>query len=398
MRLALSAALFVAAAVGIALYLIQLASTWRHLRAARRFAIDKNRLPGVSILKPLCGLDDDLAANLERFATLSYPRYELLLGVRSTADSAWPLAVAAARRHPGRVRVVVQRGEPGLNPKVNQLITLAAAARHELVVVSDSNVRVPDGYLEEIAAHLAAPDVGLVTHAVVGVGERRLGSLLDNLHMGSSVGPGMIGAKRVARRDLVVGKSMALRVSDLARLGGFAAVKDVLAEDFVMGRLVARALGKRVVVAHRPVYNVSRERAVRDFLHRYRRWAVIHRKAIGGPLYLAQLALNPTVVALGAAATRPTAGALALAGALATTKALYDLAAVRTLRAEALPARALVAAPLKDLVLGWAWLHGLVSSTVVWRDSRLRVLPGTRLDAPPPAAPPPAAALDAEGA
>jgi len=396
MRLALSAALFVAAAVGVGLYLVQLVSTWRHLRAARRFALDINIAPGISILKPLCGLDDELAENLERFATLPYPRYELLLGVRSIDDAAWPVAIAAARRHPRRVRVVVQRGEPGLNPKVNQLITLADAAQYDLVVVSDSNVRVPDGYLEEIAAHFVAPDVGLVTHAVVGVGERRLGSLLDNLHMGSSVGPGMIGSKRVARRDLVVGKSMALRRRDLARLGGFAAVKDVLAEDFVMGQLVPRALRKRVVVAHRPVYNVSRERAVRDFLHRYRRWAVIHRKAIGGPLYLAQLALNPTVVALGAAATRPTVGALALAGAVAATKALYDVAAVRTLRREALPARALVAAPLKDLVLGWAWLHGLVSSTVVWRKNRLRVLAGTRLEAPPPGRPA-APLLDAEG-
>src|SRR5205823_5228095 len=154
------------------------------------------------------GLDDELAVNLERFATLRYPNYELLLGVRDARDPAWPLAAAAARRFPARVRVVLQRGEPGLNPKVNQLCTLAAAARHDLLVVSDSNVRVGDDYLWEIAALLDDAAVGLVTHPVVGVGEARLGSLMDNLHLAGSVGAGMIGAKNVAKKDIVVGKSM----------------------------------------------------------------------------------------------------------------------------------------------------------------------------------------------
>src|SRR5439155_12021378 len=121
---------------------------------------------GISILKPLCGLDDDLVANLESFVAIDYAPYEVLLGVRDRHDAAYPIALALARRFPRRVRVVLQRGAPGLNPKVNQLATLARAARYEIVVVSDSNVRVPDGYLDEIAAHLEDPRVGLVTHPI----------------------------------------------------------------------------------------------------------------------------------------------------------------------------------------------------------------------------------------
>jgi ceramide glucosyltransferase len=371
----MSVILFCAAAIGLVLYFIQLASTARHLRqpiAAPPTA------PAISILKPLCGIDDELAENLEHFAQLPYPRYELLLGVKSRDDLAYPVAVAAARRWPRRVRVILQRSEPGANPKVNQLCTLAAAARHDILVVSDSNVRVDGGYLWEIASALSDGAVGLVTHPVVGVGEARLGSLLDNLHLASSVGAGMVGAHRVARKDIVVGKSMALRRHDLDALGGFESLADVLAEDYVMGKRVGNELGKRVAMAHRPVANVSVDRGVRDFFARYRRWSVIHRQAIGGWVYAGQLLLNPVAVATLAFFAAPGRGAAEALGTVVALKAGYDVAALRLLRGRA-PLSALFASPLKDAILAAAWLHGLYSRTVVWRGNRLRVLPGTRL-------------------
>jgi ceramide glucosyltransferase len=373
----ISGALLGGAAIGLTLYLLQLIAVRRHLREG---APRPARRPPISILKPLCGSDDDLAQNLERFATLDYPSYELLLGVRSTQDSAWPIACAAALRRPHRVRVVVQRGEPGMNPKINQLITLARTARHEILVVSDSNVSVHADYLDEIAAQLANPEVGLVTHAVVGVGERRLGALLDNLHLGASVGAGMIGAKRVARKDLVVGKSMAMRRSDLRALGGFEAVRDVLAEDYVIGKQISQRLGKRVVMAHRPVCNVSRDRSVRDFLARYRRWGVLHRKAIGPWVYTSGLLMHPTLLALAGFAAQP--GTLTLEALIACTlaKAVYDDAALRALRGGRPSLRALMVSPFKDLLLATTWLHGLVRSTVEWRGNRLRVMEGTFID------------------
>lgn len=379
----LSGSLLGGAAVGLTLYLLQLIALRRHLR--ERTARPLGR-PGISILKPLCGIDDDLAANLERFATLPYPRYELLLGVRSTADAAYPAACAAASRWPHRVRVVLQRGEAGMNPKVNQLVTLAAAARHELLVVSDSNVSVEAEYLDEIAAELADPRVGLVTHAVVGVGERRLGALLDNLHLAASIGAGMIGAQRVARKDLVVGKSMAMRRADLRALGGFEAVRNVLAEDYVIGKQVSALLRKRVVMAHRPVQNVSRDRTVGDFLARYRRWGVLHRKAIGPWVYTSGLLMHPLLLALAGFAAQPgtVTGQALLACVLA--KAAYDDAALRALRGGRVSLRAVLASPLKDLLLASTWVHGLLRSTVDWRGNRLRVLAGTVIEQPGAAA------------
>lgn len=375
-----SHALFAAALLGLALATGQAVAVLRHRRPR---PVQLRATPGVSILKPLCGHDDDLATHLELFATgLDSPDDELLLGVRSSRDGAFPVAREAARRWPGRVRVLLQRGEPGLNPKVNQLLTLAAAARHDLFVISDSNVQVGPGYLREIVAHLASPDVGLVTNPTVGVGENSLGALLDNLHMTAGIGAGMIAAKLLAGEALVVGKSMALRRADVEALGGFAAVKDVLAEDFVLGRLVPRLLGKRVVMASCPVFNVTRERTVVAFVQRFERWSVMQRQAVGTPVYLAQLLLQPTALALAGFLVSPGASTALAWASCAAWKSACDALAVARLRPGRFPAAALAAAPLKDLLVAFAWAQGLVNDTVTWRGHRLRVLAGTRLERP----------------
>jgi ceramide glucosyltransferase len=377
--------LLVAALLGTAMLLVQLAALRRHLAAP---APDPRGRPGISVLKPLCGLDDELPGNLESFADLDWPEYEVLLGVKSALDPAWAVARSVAERRPDRFRLVIQRGEPGLNPKVNQLTTLARSARHGILVVSDSNVRVEKGYLAEIAALLEDPQVGLVTHAIAGVGERRLGSLLDALHLAGSIAPGVVAAKCVVGRDIVVGKSMALRRRDLRALGGFEAVKDVLAEDYVLGRLVSRVLGKRVAVGHRPIQNVSVSRGLGDFAGRYGRWAVIQRAATGRLVHLGQVLLNPVLLGAAAVAADARPGTLLAFGGLCAVKAGIDGACGRALRPGGFPARHLLLVPAKDLLFGWAWARGLLTSDVLWRGNRIRVLPGTRIDPGPGRAPP----------
>ncbi len=375
-----SLVLFGCAGFGLLLYAIQLAAVVGHRRG--RYRLPAHR-PGITILKPLCGLDDDLAENLECFVALPYDRFEILLGVRDRNDAAYPTAALFAKRHPGRVRLVLQDGTPGLNPKVAQLIGLARAARYDILVVSDSNVRVAGDYLLEIAAHFEDRRVGLVTHPVVGVDEARFGSLMDNLHLASAIGAGMIGAKRVVGQDVVVGKSMAFRRADLDALGGFTIVADVLAEDFVLGRMVGRRLGKRVVVAGTPVYNVSRRRDAREFYRRYARWSVIHRQAIGASMYAGQSLLNPTLFAALALIVCPSRTSLYGFGLVVTLKLAYDAAALHFMRGGRVPLATVVASPAKDALLAMAWASGLVRRHVDWRGNSLRVLPGTRLQAPP---------------
>lgn len=372
--------LFLSAAVGLVALGAQVVSLRRHLSAEPPVS---RAMPPISILKPLCGLDDGLAESLASFAALEYDSYEVLLGVRSRRDPAWALAREAARRWPERFRVVVQRGEPGQNPKVNQLVTLSRTARHDVLVVSDSNVRVGGDYLRQIAGELEDPAVGLVTHPIAGVGEERLGSLLDNLHLAGWVAPGVVAAKRLAGRDVVVGKSMAFRRADLDALGGFEAVKDVLAEDFVLGLMVRDVLGKRVALASRPVLNFSARKSVAEFASRYRRWAVLQRQSVGGAAYGGLVLLNPVLLAVAALSVAPGAGALGGVAMTCAAKIGLDAAAASALRPGGFRVAQLAAVPLKDLVFGAAWLYGLLRDDVIWRGNRIRVGRGTRIEPAP---------------
>jgi ceramide glucosyltransferase len=373
---ALSLLLLACSAIGVALLGVQIGAAIRHLRTPPP---QPSRTPPMSILKPLCGVDDRLQENLESFAALGYPSYEVLLGVEHRDDPAYAIACAMAARFPGRMRVVVQHGAPGLNPKVNQLITLARHARYALIVISDSNVAAPPGYLHEIAAHFEDGEVGLVTHPIAGIGECSWGSLLDNVHLSVGIAPGMIAANCIAGEALVVGKSMALRRAELFAIGGFEAVKDVLAEDFVIGRRIAETCGKRIAVAHRPIMNVSCRRTLHGFFDRYTRWAVLQRTTVGSVMYLGVLLLNPLPFALAAFAIEPTRATLTALIGLAMLKALLEARALSTARGSGWGVRAIVAMPLKDALLVLTWIAGLVRGEVRWRGRRLAVLEGTRL-------------------
>lgn len=372
---------FAAAAAGLVAVALQTALVRRHL-AGPPPAGPRGPAPAISILKPLCGVDDGLEENLASFAALDHPRFEVVLGVASPEDPAWPVALAAARRWPDRFRAVLQRGAPGLNPKVNQLVTLAREARHDVLVVSDSNVRVDRGYLLEIAALLEDPAVGLVTHPIAGVCERTLGSLFDHLHLAGSITPGVVAAKRLTGRDIVVGKSMALRRADLAAMGGFEAVKDVLAEDYVMGRMVSAVIGKRVAVARRPIQNVSERRTLGAFAGRYRRWGVLQRQGAGAVPYAAMGLLNPVLLGVVGLAATPSATTAALLAGICVTKAALDGAAARALRPGGFRPRQLALIPAKDLLYGAMWAVALVRADVAWRGTRIRVGRGTRIEAP----------------
>ncbi len=196
-----------------------------------------DRAPRVSIFKPLAGRDDDLEDNLESFARIDYPSFELLLGVASVEDPAYAVARRFVARH-RRVdaRVVLTDPDATFNPKVAQLVGLEQAATGEVYVVSDSNVRVQPEYLWSLVEQLADESVGMVTSLFAGTGERTLGAALENLQVCAHTAPGLVALEAVSDNPLTVGKSMAIRRRDLARLGGFRPVGQVLAEDYALGR------------------------------------------------------------------------------------------------------------------------------------------------------------------
>lgn len=380
MEFALPTAIFFGLAIlGVLLLFVEIVCLALLLRTRRP---DPPRWPSVSIIKPLCGLDDELLENLESHLALDYPApFEILLGVRSEKDPAFSVAQAFAKAHPDRVRLLLQRGEPGHNPKVNQLITLTAEAKYEVIALTDSNVRVHPGYLREHAQALADPKIGLSTNVISGVGERRLGAILDNLTLASFVAPNIASSSVALRIDEVVGKSIVIPRTVLEKVGGWHSVKDVLAEDHALGLAVRRA-GLRTSLCPSAVFNVQRDVKLAYFWGRHTRWAMIRYRILIPGVYLEPIINVFTMCLFGAllSPTRLDAWWFCLGGAIFSIA--YTQLGARLARGYGFSLKHLALVPLRDLLLFFAWARGGTLREVNWRGNRLLVLARTRLADP----------------
>ncbi len=337
-------------------------------------------LPPVSVLKPLKGADPGLESNLESFFSLDYPELEIVLGCRDGDDPALAVARRVAAAHPDvPSRVVVDRREVGFNPKVSNLANLLARARHDTILISDSNVRVRAPYLRDLVLHLQQPGVGLVSSPFRGVGSGSVGTALETLQLNTFVLGGVSAMARVVGGVCVVGKSMLLRRETLAAVGGFERLARYLAEDQVCGEDVA-ATGARTVVSGHLVDNVLGPLSVKAFLARHLRWARIRRRI--SPLgYLGEALLNPVFVAAVATAASMGRAWPLLAAAVAVGSVLAAVAERRVgVRRPPWSYPLLVLA--KELLVGVAWAVPFLSSSVRWRGNRLRLGPRTLLVAP----------------
>ncbi len=330
-------------------------------------------LPPVSILKPLKGDEDRLAENLRSFFQQDYPRFEIVFATTEPDDPALAVARAVAADYPEvPVRFAHSDAGFGLNPKVCNLHGAMRAAAHDLVLQSDANVRARPDYLRRVVSELLSEKASLLSSIVVGVGESSLGGAMENLQLTGMIAPSVCFALYYFRTTCVIGKSMLLRRSELAEMGGLESVKDLLAEDFMLGRRFDTA-GRKVILSTTVAENVNIDPSIERFMGRHARWLKM-RAVIHVPAFIADLLANPvglSVFAVAISGFDPWFVVRALPLVLA--KLALDLWVVRRTRGEALPLRYVWVAPLKDLLLFAVWPYAAISRSVEWRGVRLRL-------------------------
>lgn len=360
---------------GLALSLLSFGAAAVNLSRQRRTRpprADGGFAPAVSIVKPLSGLDDDLAANLATFYRLDYPDFEIVYSFASEKDPAFPIARRVADANPGvRSVFVVDPSEPGLNAKVNRLEAGARRARNPLLLFSDGNVRVRPDFLLRAASEFASPAVGLVSNPFCAAGAVTIASRIETLHLNGFLQAGTALLAGPLGRTCVVGKSILVSRDALAAIGGLASLRDVLAEDFLLGEAVSRA-GYAVRLSSDEVETAEVCKSARAVWSRHRRWAIL-RARLGGAGYAAEALASPAlwfVLTVAAAPLEPVVLALACAlwaGRIAVEAALAHQAGRRFRISDGL-----LALP-RDLALAALFWAGLFGRRTRWRGRALVV-------------------------
>ncbi len=345
---------------------------WRYRGAgARETALDSP----ITIMRPLAGVDEGLEENLRSSFLQEYPDFEILFAVQRADDPAAAVARRLIAEYPSVPARVFVTGEPPYpNAKVYSLACMAAEARHDLWVMSDSDVRVSPGCLREIASEFAAdPKLGVTTCPYRAVPGESLWSALEAAGMNTEFLGGILVARLVEGMRFAVGPTIAAKRSAIDAIGGFDRLKDYLAEDFAMGQFAAEAgIGvglSSYVIEHR----IGSQGFRANMSHRLR-WARSTRRSRPWG-YAGQLFTYPLPLAILTVAAAPEwwwMGAIALVGRFAAARAT-----VRVL-ADPLCVRRWWLVPLQDMLSFVFWVAGFFGNTIAWRGRRYALEPDGR--------------------
>jgi ceramide glucosyltransferase len=259
------------AAAPLIYYVLASVAAWRFFRDRRPAA--NSFLPPVSVLKSLRGVDFASYENYASFCTQEYPVYEILFAVNEPGDPAAEVVQRLIADFPDRqIRLLTGAEKLGANKKVNNLALMAQEARHEIIVMSDGDVRVGKNYLREVVAPLADTKVGAVTSFYRGIAQKNLGAELEAIGAAAGFFPGVLMAWWTEGVKFALGASIATTKTWLAKIGGFASVADFLADDYEIGHRIALAGGK-VVLSRETVCTMYPAQTPRGFWDHQLRWA-----------------------------------------------------------------------------------------------------------------------------
>jgi ceramide glucosyltransferase len=243
------------------------------VRFSRTPWLPASGLPSVTVLKPLHGDEPMLEDALHSLCQQPYAPLQIIFGVQSPTDSAIPVVRRMQQRFPAvDIVLVVDPTLHGRNRKVGNLMNMLPAARHDVIVIADSDVHVRWDYLERLVAALEAPGVGLVTTLYAGLpASTVLPAQLGAVQITHNFLPGALLSRSLGRSDCL-GATMCLRRTDLERIGGLASLVDHLADDNVLGRRIQQ-LGLKVGLADTVVLTTVPEASMTALFRHELRWA-----------------------------------------------------------------------------------------------------------------------------
>lgn len=336
--------------------------------------------PPVSVLKPIRGADETLADNLATLCRQDYPCFQIVCGVAEADDPAVEVVQRLQRQYPQvDLTLVVDPRTHGSNHKVGNLRNMYDRAKHDVIVVADSDIRVPADHLRRMVASLRQPRVGIVTCLYRAVAERGgVPTKIEALSINTDFVPMVLVARLKERFRYAFGATIALRRETLDRVGGFAPLGDYLADDYQLGHRVA-ATGEEVVLADHLVENVIALSGWRHLFRHQLRWARTSRNC--RPLgYFCSVFTHGSLWALLTLLSNggSRAGLLAAGTVIALRGLVAAMLVRRWLRTEFSPLT-LPLVFLRDLFGSAVWMLAFLGNSVWWSERRLRILADGRM-------------------
>jgi ceramide glucosyltransferase len=366
------------------LALLSLVLTLWQWAVGRRFplherAANTTHAPGVTLLKPLKGCDQETAACLESWLTQNYTGpVQLLFGVADAADPVCGIVNGLLAKYPAvNAQLVICREALGVNSKVSTLIQLQRLAQQDVTVVSDADVRVPADFLANAVAPLREPGVGLVNCFYALANPSTPAMRWEAVAINSDFWSQVLQSKSLKPLDFALGAVMVTRRSCLEEIGGFAVLADYLADDYRLGNLIARR-GHQITLCPVVVECWERPMTWRDVWLHQLRWARTIRVCQPAPYFFSLLS-NGTLWPLLLLAFRPTANVGILVAACLLARIAAALNQQRRLTKSCGHVAWAWLVPVKDLFQVVLWAQSFLGSHIVWRGIRYRVQPGGKL-------------------
>ncbi len=333
------------------------------------------QLPPVTLLKPLCGAEPGLYEHLRGFCQQDYPEYQIIFGVRDPADPACSVVERLIEEFPSLpIDVVINPQLHGSNLKVSNLINMLARARHEFLVMADSDAFVGPDYLGIVTAPLLDPAVGLVTCTYRGVPTEGIWSRLGAMYINEWYVPSVLLAWLFGYQGYVSGQSMCMRHDTVRAIGGFRAIANHLADDHRLGELVSE-LGLRIVLSPYMVEGEHDEQTYESLARHEIRWMRTIRVLRPRSFRMIFLSFSFPLALFGLLLTVVGESWSIAAWALFAITGIIRLAfhfAPRIQGKQPLFADIWLL-PVRDLLLCWIWCRSFFTSRVTWRGSEFDV-------------------------